>query len=113
MESRTVTREVVSLSRGARIGAVVGVLLVLLAVFLLFVPLEKSSTSGQPFRCGTAVSPEGGDFAKAVCAGIATKYRLEAGGVALAAVTVAAGALWTFGDVRRREVREIHDYEEE
>ena len=62
MESRTVTREVVSLSRGARLGAVLGVLLALVAVFLLFVPLEKPTTTGQPFRCGTAVNPETGDF---------------------------------------------------
>ena len=102
-----------SLSRGARLGAVLGVLLALVAVFLLFVPLEKPTTTGQPFRCGTAVNPQTGDFPDAVCAGIATRYRLEAGLFGLAAVTVSAGALWAFGTVRRREVREVRDYDDE
>jgi hypothetical protein len=106
VESRHVTREVVGLSRGARIGVLLALLLVVAALFFLFVPLEKASSTGQPFRCGTAASPEHGDFPDAVCGGLSSRFRLGAGALGVAALVVGAGGIWAFGTVRRVERRQ-------
>jgi hypothetical protein len=113
VESRHVTREVVGLSKGARIAVLVALLLLVAALFFLFVPLEKGSSTGQPFRCGTAASPEHGDFPDAVCGGLSTRFRLGAGALGVAAVVVGAGGVWAFGTVRRVERRQPPDVEDD
>ena len=108
-ESRTVTREIVSLTRGARVGIVLSGLLAVLALFLLLVPLEKGSSTGQPFRCGTAADPATGDFPEAVCGELADRFRLGAAAMAVSAALVGVGAVWVFGTQRRVETRTVHD----
>jgi hypothetical protein len=86
------------------LSALVGVLLLIVAGFLLLVPLEKPSNTGAPFRCGTALDPANGQFAETVCGGLNQKFRLAAGSFGLAAIVVGVGGALVFGSVRRREV---------
>ena len=102
-----VTRQVLNLTKGAKLSAVAGLLLLIVAGFFFVVPLEKPTASGQPFRCGTAFSPASGDFAHSVCAGQVKKFRLATGAFTLAALVVALGAGSVFGVERRVERRAV------
>jgi hypothetical protein len=101
-----------SLTRGAKLSAVAGLLLLIVAGFLLIVPLEKPTASGQPFRCGTALHPAAGDFAGSICGGQVKKFRLGTGAFTLAALVVAFGAGSVFGVERRVEHRTVGRAEE-
>jgi hypothetical protein len=106
-EDGVVTRQVLNLTRGAKLSAVAGLLLLIVAGFLFVVPLEKPTASGQPFRCGTAFSPASGDFAHSVCSGQVKKFRLATGAFTLGALVVALGAGSVFGVERRVERRVV------
>jgi hypothetical protein len=98
---------VIRLTIGAKLAGVVGLLLLIVAAYLLLVPLEKPTTSGQPFRCGTAADPADGEFAHGVCQAQVRKYRLAALAFAAGSLVVAFGAGSAFGLDRRREKRSI------
>lgn len=90
-------RKVTRLTIGAKLAGVVGVLLLIVAAYLLLVPLEKPTTSGQPFQCGTAVDPANGEFAHGVCQAQVRKYQLAASAFTAAGLVIAFGAGAAFG----------------
>ena len=87
---------------GTRVCLLVAGLLVIAAGYLLVSPLERASSQGPPFDCGTAASPAGGDFARAVCGDLNQRRQLQVVAVALAALTLAGGGRVAFGPLRRR-----------
>jgi hypothetical protein len=103
VEQGQVTREVVSLSRGSKLAVLAGLLLLIVAGFLLLVPLEKPTNTGAPFGCGTALNPSNGQFPEAVCGGLNRKFQLGAASFGLAALVVGGGGALVFGTVRRKE----------
>jgi hypothetical protein len=103
------TREVVTLSRGAKGCAVAALLLLVLSVFLLLVPIEKSTSTGAQFNCGTALNPQTGQFPEAVCGKMPRRYRLEAAALAVGALVLAVGGIWVFGVDRRVQRRRVYD----
>jgi hypothetical protein len=100
-EPGLVTRTVYVLHRGARVCFLLAVLLLLLAGYWLFAPIDVP-VQGQPmFRCGSAIQPPSGDLAKSVCGRIYQDRQLRAGLVAGAALVTAVGGLFAFGGTRR------------
>jgi hypothetical protein len=112
MPESIAVREVVSLTRGARACVLVAALLLLAAVFLLFAPIEKNTSTGQAFGCGSALNPAQGAFPEAVCGKRAQTVRLRAGTLTASALIVGLGGVWTFGVNRRTQRRRIEtDYD--
>jgi len=84
-----------------------GLILLAVAAYLLFAPIDIPSSTGAAFKCGTGWAPEAGDFARAVCAGLNDTARLRAGVVGFAALVVIAGGFWTFGTHRKVQRRVV------
>ena len=78
---------------GTRICLLLAALAVLACVYLLVSPLERPTSQGPPFDCGTALSEPSGGFAGAVCGEINLRRQLQAGAVGLAAIVLAGGGL--------------------
>ena len=78
------------------VSAVLGVLLLLLATHELLAPIDIVTAQGGAFRCGSAVSPPSGAFARSVCGRAADEHLLTAVLYACAAVAVAVGGYLTF-----------------
>lgn len=97
------TRTVVTLSVGARVGAMIGVLLLVGAGYLLWSPIQLYPADGFPIMCGTAVSPPDNDLGTAACGEVNVIRQWQTGSLAVAAVVVAVGSLYAFGVHRRRE----------
>ncbi|MFL6127595.1 MAG: hypothetical protein ACJ73E_00835 [Mycobacteriales bacterium] len=90
------------LSVGTRICLLAAGLLVAAALYLLITPLERLSSQGPPFDCGTALAPAGGNFARGVCGDLNQRRLLQGGTVLLMAVLLAGGGRFAFGPLRRR-----------
>lgn len=73
-----------------------GILLLLLAVHELLAPIDIVTAQGGAFRCGSALSPPSGDFARSVCGRAAEANLLTAVLYACAAVAVSVGGYLTF-----------------
>lgn len=102
-ESRTETRTVVTLPTGARVGAVLALLLLVGAGYLLWSPIQLYPTDGFPIDCGSAASPPDDQLGSAACGSVNTIRQWQAGALAVGAVVVALGAVYAFGVQRRRE----------
>ena len=102
-DSPAETRTIVALPRGARLGMVLSVLLLVLAGYLFWSPIQLAPTAGFPVMCGSAAAPPTDDLGKAACGDVNLIRLWQAGAVALAALVVAVGSVYTFGVVRRRE----------
>jgi hypothetical protein len=96
-------RSVVVVSTGARICVLIALLMVMLAGYLFWSPLEKPTKEGIPFGCSTAASPPTDQFPKTVCGKLNERRRLQAGFVLLGAVVVGAGGVVAFGTARTVE----------
>ena len=110
------TRTVMTLRTGTKICVLVGLGLIVLAVYFFIVPITSvRTTSGAVFGCGTALHPSTGGFADGVCGQIAavTRYKAIAALVAAVLVVVLGGLM--FGVDRREEQRRIPrgDYDED
>ena len=96
-------------SRGQPVGTRVCLLLAALAllacVYLLVSPLERPTSQGPPFDCGTALSEPSGGFAAAVCGDINLRRQMQAGAVGLAAIVLAGGGWLAFGPAWRRRAQ--------
>jgi hypothetical protein len=90
---------------GTRICFLLAALLLVLAGYLLLAPLERPSSQGPPFGCGTALHPPSDSFARAVCGGLNRQHAMQSGAVAAGAVVLAGGGLLAFGPIRRRRGR--------
>lgn len=100
------TRTIVTLSVGARVGAVVAVLLLVAAGYLMWSPIQLYPSNGFPIMCGTAAAPPVDELGSAACGDVNVIRQWQAGSVTLAALFVAAGSIYAFG-VRRRGERLI------
>jgi hypothetical protein len=97
------TRTVLTLSIGARVGAVIALLLLVGAGYLLWSPIQLYPSDGFPIMCGTAANPPADELGGAACGDVNRIRQWQAGTVAVAALVVAAGALYAFGLRRRTE----------
>ena len=95
-------RTVTVLSLGSRLSIVVGLLLLVLAGYFFYVPIQFDTQAG-PFKCGSAARPPTDDFGKNTCAYRPMIMRYRALSVGLAAVIVIVGGVASFGAIRRRE----------
>jgi hypothetical protein len=102
-ESPTEARTVVTLPVGARVGAVLGLVLLIAAGYLLWSPIQIYPSDGFPIKCGSAVSLPGDELGTAACGNVNVIRRWQAGTLALAGLAVALGSLYAFGIDRRRE----------
>lgn len=94
---------------GTRICLLLAALAVVGAIYLLISPLERPTTQGPPFDCGSALMPAGGGFADAVCGDINLRRQLQTGALGLSALVLAGGGLLAFGPAWRRDPRADED----
>jgi hypothetical protein len=87
---------------GTRICLLLAALALLIGVYLLISPLERPTSQGPPFDCGTAAAPTSGGFASAVCGDINLRRQLQSGAFGVAAVVLAGGGWLAFGPAWRR-----------
>jgi hypothetical protein len=87
---------------GTRVCLLIAGLLVIAALYLLVLPLERVASQGPPFDCGTALAPAAGDFARGVCGDLNQRQRLQGGALLLAAAALAGGGRLAFGPAVRR-----------
>lgn len=97
------TRSVLTLTVGAKLGATLGLLLLVGAAYLLWSPIQIYPSDGFPIMCGTAASPPGDELGTAACGQINVIRQWQAGALAVAALVVLAGAIYAFGINRRTE----------
>ncbi|MBO1754060.1 hypothetical protein [Allobranchiibius sp. CTAmp26] len=88
------TRTVYVPRTGTKVTLLVGLALIIAAIYVAVVPLSVTSKSGPNFGCGTAVSPNNDSFGKTYCSAVdsGARYRavaLGAGGLVLAGVGAA------------------------
>lgn len=100
-DEKPTNRTVLTLSRGARSGTVLAVLLLIVAAYLFWSPIQLYPSGGFPIMCGTAASPPGDELGRAACGDVNIIRQWQAGAVVAAAVVVALGSVYAFG-VRRR-----------
>src|SRR4051812_24610038 len=95
---------------GTRICLLLAALAVLMAIYLLISPLERPTSQGPPFDCGTALVPASGGFADAVCGDINLRRQLQSGAFGVAALVLGGGGVLAFGPAwRRREHGPTYD----
>jgi hypothetical protein len=87
---------------GTRICLLLAALALVIGAYLLISPLERPTTQGPPFDCGTAAAPATGGFADAVCGDINLRRQLQSGAFGVAAVVLAGGGWLAFGPAWRR-----------
>jgi hypothetical protein len=102
-ESSTESRTIVTLPVGARIGAVLGLVLLIGAGYLLWSPIQIYPADGFPIKCGSATSLPNDDLGTAACGDVNIIRQWQAGTLAVAGLAVALGSLYAFGVQRRRE----------
>jgi hypothetical protein len=90
---------------GTRICLLLAALAVVMAVYLLVSPLERPTSQGPPFHCGTALTSPSGGFADAVCGDINLRRQLQAGAFVVAAIVLAGGGWLAFGPAWRRRAQ--------
>lgn len=94
---QTEDRRVWTLSMGARICAILGALLLLLAAYLFWGPLGRDVSGGFPADCGSAAKPPTDTLGKAVCGSVNDERRTQSLTALGAAVIVTGGGLLAFG----------------
>jgi hypothetical protein len=99
----TRSRRVLMVSTGARVCIMLGLLLVVVAAYLFWSPLEKPTKEGIPFGCSSAANSPSDPFQRKVCGKLNERRQMQAGGFLLAAVIVGVGGVLTFGSSRTVE----------
>ena len=97
------TRTVTSLSLGARLCLLAGLVVGAVSVYLYFVPIEFDTAAGSVFRCGSAANPPSDTFGRNVCADRNKIQKYRAITVGSMALIVAVGGVAAFGLSRREE----------
>ena len=95
---------------GTKICWLVGAVLLVIAIYLAFVPLRVSSNTGPPLGCGSALSPNDGAF-KGFCTDLDKEalYRAIAALVAAVAVVGLGSVLFGFDQRTRTRVARADD----
>jgi len=96
------TRTVVTPSPTAKLMVLLGVLLAIVAVYLAFSPLERTTKDGRPVQCGSAFKPPGA-LVRVTCGNANSQRQWQTGAVFAGALVVAFGGVWAFGGTRRTE----------
>jgi hypothetical protein len=96
-------RSIVSLNLGARIGLVVAALLLVVAGFHIWAPVNITGRGGLQFDCGSVLHPPSGQLQSGTCGSVVDRERTVVIFTAIAAAVVAAGSIYAFGASRRRE----------
>lgn len=102
-ESEDGTRTVVTLSVGARVAAIIALVLLVGAGYLLWSPIQLYPTDGFPIMCGSGAQLPGDALGTASCGKVNEIRQWQAGSLAVAAFIVAVGSVYAFGLRRRRE----------
>lgn len=97
------TRQVVTLSVGARVGATIALLLLVGAAYLLWSPIQLYPSDGFPIMCGSAANPPSDGLGVAACGEVNRIRQWQSGSLLVAALVVAAGSVYAFGIGRRSE----------
>lgn len=102
-ETTETERTVLTLSVGARVGAVLALLLLIAAGYLLWAPIQLYPADGFPISCGSGARLPADNLGTAACGKINAIRSWQAGSLALAALVVAVGSAFAFGLRRHRE----------
>lgn len=97
------TRTVLTLPVGARVGAVIALLLLVAAGYLLWSPIQLYPSQGFPIMCGSAANPPTDKLGTAACGEVNRIRQWQAGSAAAAALVVVVGSVYAFGVGRRVE----------
>lgn len=108
VEQAAHTRTIVTLSTGARLGTSAALVLLVVAAYLLWSPIQLYPTAGFPIDCGTAAAPPADALGAAACGEVNVIRQWQVGGLVASAAVIALSSLWAFG-VRRREETLIGD----
>lgn len=98
-------RTIVSLKLGARIGMVIAALMLVVAGYHLWAPVDITGRGGLQFKCGSVIHPPSGALQVSTCGGVIDRQRMIVVFTAIGAFVVAAGSIYAFGTNRRRESR--------
>jgi hypothetical protein len=96
-------------STGWRTCLLLAALLLVAGGYLVVAPLERVSSTGVPFDCGTALRPAGGDFARSVCGDLNLRRQLQSGAAGLAVLVLVGGGWLAFGPRRDRPAADPPD----
>lgn len=102
-DTHSTTRTVVSSSTGARIGLMVALIVLIVAGYLLWSPIQLYPAEGFPTKCGMAAAPPRDDLGRAICGDIHVIRQWQAGTLAVIAAVIALGSFYVFGVNRRVE----------
>ena len=102
-DQRALGRTIFVLSRGARVCIVLGLLLLVIAVYKMVTPIDIQSPQGPMFACGSGLRPPSDQFQKNVCGRLPERQQVQAGFLAGGALILAAGGVLVFGSSRREE----------
>lgn len=97
------TRTIVTLSTGARVGVVLALLLLIVAAYLFWSPIQLYPSTTFPIKCGSAANPPGDELGRAACGDVNIIRQWQAAGFVVAALVLAAGSVYAFGVRRRHE----------
>ncbi|MFN8098194.1 MAG: hypothetical protein U0Q21_07910 [Dermatophilaceae bacterium] len=98
------------MSTGAKITTLLAVLLLLVAAYSYFVPINIPAQQGV-FGCGSAFHPPKDDFAKGICQDLASINRFRSLMCLIAAILL-GGLGWMFFDGAPRAARVVEDDDE-
>lgn len=102
-EQRPAGRTVFTLTRGARAGLLIALLLLVFGAFRMVTPIDLQTTQGPMFACGSGLRPPTDAFQKNVCGRLSEGRQVEVGFEVGGAVIIALGGLLAFGTSRRDE----------
>lgn len=105
LETRTVSR----LTLGTKLFVLAALAVVAVAIGFLVAPNDVPTKEGQSFHCGSAVSPESGEFAEAMCSSATNQARVKGGAILLIGLILAGGGYWAFGTRREQQVVRISE----
>lgn len=94
---------------GSKISILLGLVLLVAAVYTAVVPLSVASQTGVQFGCGTALSPNMSSFGKGYCSAVDQEARYRAIALLIAALLVAGVGSTLFGFDKRSRTRIVRD----
>ncbi|XAS75138.1 hypothetical protein V3G39_10700 [Dermatophilaceae bacterium Sec6.4] len=103
---------------GSKITILIGLALLVAAVYAAVVPLSVASQTGVQFGCGTALSPNVSSFGKGYCSAVDQEAQYRAIALLIAALLIAGVGSALFGFDKRSRTRVIredlgNDYDDE
>ncbi len=94
---------------GSKITILIGLALLVAAVYAAIVPLSVASQTGVQFGCGTALSPNVSSFGKGYCSAVDQEAQYRAIALLIAALLIAGVGSALFGFDKRSRTRVIRE----